>query len=59
MNVRFSPLALADLEGIRGYLMARSPQGAERIRMVIADAIERCALAPEIGSKTNEPGLFR
>jgi plasmid stabilization system protein ParE len=59
MTIRFSPVALGDLEGIRAYLLARSPQGAERVRQAIADAIERCALDPRIGSKTDEPGLFR
>lgn len=54
MNVRFSPLAFADLEGIRAYLMARSPQGAERVRSAISSAID-----PTVGSKTDEAGLFR
>ena len=59
MSVRFSPLALADLEGIRAYLVPRSPQGAERVRKAIAEAVDRCVLDPRTGAKTDEPGLFR
>ena len=59
MSVRFSPRALADLESIRAYLMPRSPQGAERVRRAIADAIDRCETDPRIESKTDEPDLFR
>lgn len=59
MTVRFAPLAVADLEGIRAYLVPRNPQGAERVRTAIADAIQRCALDPRIGNKTDESGLFR
>jgi plasmid stabilization system protein ParE len=59
MIVRFAPRALADLEDIRAYLVPRSPRGAERVRMAIAEAIDRCALNPKTGIKTDEPGLFR
>ena len=59
MIVRFAPRALADLEGIRGYLMPRNPQGAERVRRAINEAIDRFALNPGVGSKTDEPGVFR
>ena len=59
MSVRFSPLALADLEGIRAYLVPRGSQGAERVRKAIAQAIDRCALDPKTGATTDEPGLFR
>src|SRR5436190_5679288 len=59
MIVRFASRARADLEGIRAYLVPRNPQGAERVRRAIAEAIDRCALNPIIGSKTDEPGVFR
>ncbi len=59
MTVRFSPRALADLEGIRAYLIPRSPQGAERVRRAIVDAIDQCERDPRTGTVTDEPGLFR
>ena len=59
MNVKFAPRALSDLEDIRAYLVPLSPQGAERVRRALADAIDRCALDPRIGSLTDEPGLYR
>ena len=59
MSVKFSPRALADLEAIREYLLPRSPQGAERVRIAIAEAIDRCALDPSIGIKTEEPDVLR
>lgn len=59
MTVRFAPRALADLERIRSYLLPRSPQGAERVRRAIAEAIDRCALNPHTGIKTDEPSVFR
>ena len=59
MSVKFSPRALADLEAIRAYLLPRSPQGAERVRIAIAETIDRCVLDPVLGSKTDEPGVLR
>ena len=59
MSVRFSPRALADLEGIRAYLVPLNPQGAERVRRAIAEAIDRCELNPKTGVRTDEPNLFR
>ena len=40
-------------------MVLRSPQGAERVRGAIADAIDRCEINPRIGIKTDEPALFR
>jgi plasmid stabilization system protein ParE len=59
MIVRFAPRALADIERIRKYLVPRNPQGAERVRRAVAEAIDRCALNPNIGSKTDEHGVYR
>ena len=59
MSVRSSPRALADIEDIRAYLLPRSPQGAERVRKAIAEAVDRCEADPRIGSKTDEPGVLR
>ena len=59
MTVRFSRQALADLDNIRAYLLPRNPDGAERVRRALADAIDRCALTPKTGTRTDEPALFR
>lgn len=59
MTVRFAPQALADLEESRAYLLAQSPQAAERVRIAIEAAIDRCASDPRLGIKTDEPNLSR
>ena len=59
MSIRFSPRALADLEDIRAYLVPLNPQGAERVRRAIAEAIDRSEHNPKTGTRTDEPGLFR
>ena len=59
MSVRFSPRALADLDGIRAYLVPLNPQGAERVRTAIAKAIDHCERNPKTGTRTDERGLFR
>jgi plasmid stabilization system protein ParE len=35
MRLRFTPLALADIEEIAGYLHARSPAAAKQVRQAI------------------------
>ena len=59
MSIQFSPRALADLEGIRAYLVPLNPHGAERVRRAIAEAIDRCERNPKTGTRTDEPGVFR
>ena len=54
MSVRFSPRALADLDGIRAYLVPLNPQGAERVRTAIAKAIDHCERNPKTGTRTDE-----
>jgi len=59
MNVRFAPRALADLEGIRDYLVPLSPRGAEHVRAEIAAAVDRIVEFPRTGNMTDEAGLYR
>jgi toxin ParE1/3/4 len=53
LNVRLSPRAIADLEEIRAYLGARSPQGTERVRRRIEQTIDTLADYPGIGRPTD------
>jgi hypothetical protein len=53
--VRFDPRALADLESIRDYLVARSPSGAERVRNHLMATIDRLTDFPLLGRATDEP----
>ena len=53
LRVRLTPLAEADLTGIRAYLIPRSPQGAENVRLAIEASIDRLAEFPGIGRPTH------
>jgi plasmid stabilization system protein ParE len=53
--VRFDPRALADLEAIRDYLVARSPSSAERVRGHLMATIDRLSDFPLLGRATDEP----
>lgn len=55
--VRFDPRALADLEAIRDYLVARSPSGAERVRSHLMATLDRLADFPLLGCATDEPSV--
>lgn len=51
--IRISPRVTADLEQIRAYLSARSPQGAERVRQRIEQTVDTLSDYPGIGRLTN------
>ena len=53
MKTRLTPRAYADLESIRGYLITRSPHGAERVRVAIADTVDLLAQFPHCGRDTD------
>lgn len=55
LSVRFDQRALNDLQEIRDYLLHRSPAGAERVRLHIAETIDRLADFPMLGRATDEP----
>ncbi len=57
MIITLSPRALADFDAIRSYLLSRSPQGAESVRLAIADTIDLLAQFPRAGRDTNIEGV--
>lgn len=57
MKVRLDQRAVDDLDEIRAYLMERSPGGAERVRLHMAETIERRGNFPFLGRTTDDPGV--
>ena len=53
MRVRLSTRAEADLAGIRDYLVARNPQGAENVRQAIEATIDLLAAVPGVARATD------
>ena len=59
MRLRYSPSALADLDGILAYIAARSPQGAHKVQTRIHAIIELLQQYPNSGSRTDDPTIRR
>lgn len=59
MRVRFTPRALAELDGVLDYIAARSPQGAARVRDRVRAALAALAEQPGTGARTSNPRLRR
>ena len=57
LNIRFDAKAVDDIAHIRDYLIERSPQGAERVRLHILAAINRLADYPFLGRPTDAPNV--
>lgn len=57
MIVSLSPRALADMTGIRDYLLPLSPMGAESVRAALADTIELLRQFPRAGRETDIAGV--
>lgn len=57
LKIRFAPRALNDLSEIRSYLTQHSPLGAERVRVHIAETVERLSDFPRLGRATDEPDV--
>ena len=57
LKVRFAPRAIADLDDIRAYLVARDRRGAERVRQRIEQAITTLSDFPKIGRPTHLAGV--
>jgi len=51
VKLRYSPRATSDLEAIAGYLKARSPQGAVRVRDAILATLRDIATFPRLGRR--------
>ena len=58
-RLRYTLPALADLEAILDYIVARSPQGARRVQSRIRAVIELLTQHPFIGTRTNDPAIRR
>lgn len=59
MRVRFTPRALAELDGILSHIGAHSLQGARRVGDRVRAALETLAEQPGIGARTSDPRLRR
>lgn len=59
MRLRYTLLALADLEQMLDYVAERSPQGAIRIHTRIRAILDLLLDYPLIGTPTSEPGVRR
>jgi toxin ParE1/3/4 len=57
MIVRYTPRAERNLEAILLYISERSPGGARNVWRSITTAVDVLADNPEIGVKTNRPGV--
>lgn len=53
MKLRLSCRAERDIEDIRSYLIARSPQGADRVRVSLSAAFDLLELFPYSGRATS------
>jgi plasmid stabilization system protein ParE len=54
MKVELAPRAIADLQSIRDFLLARNPQGAENVRHAIDATISFLADFPGLGRERPE-----
>jgi plasmid stabilization system protein ParE len=59
VRIRFTPRALAELDGVLGYVAARSPQGAQRVGDRVRAALAALAEHPGMGERTSNPRLRR
>ena len=57
MRARFSPRAISDLDSIREYLLPRSPQGAESVRLAIAETVALLEQFPRAGRESTISGV--
>jgi addiction module RelE/StbE family toxin len=59
MKLRFTKLAIADLENILDYITERSPQGAKRVHARIQAVLDLIAKQPGIGAQTDKSSVRR
>jgi toxin ParE1/3/4 len=57
MKLRFTPRAIADIEGIADYIHARNPRAARRVRAAIYDSLQNLILFPYIGRQQKAEGV--
>jgi len=59
VRLRYTALALADLDAVLDYIAARSPQGARRVQARLRAVIALLASHPRIGARTDDPAIRR
>lgn len=59
MKLRYTRLALADLENILDYIAATSPQGAQRVQRRLRQITDLLLAFPEAGIRTADPLIRR
>jgi toxin ParE1/3/4 len=59
MRLRYTPLALEDLESILEYIADRSPQGAKRVQARIRAVTNQLLQFPLSGAVTANPAIRR
>ena len=59
MRLRFTGPALADLDSIFEYIVARSPSGSRRVQARIKAVVDLLRMHPLIGTKTDDPVIRR
>ena len=59
MRLRFTRVALADLDAIFDYIAAESPRGAKRAQTRIHAIIDLIAEHSQIGARTDNPAIRR
>ena len=59
MRLRFQRRALRQIDEALGYVQARSPQGAAKIRARLVANLDVLRMQPHAGVKTSIPGVRR
>jgi toxin ParE1/3/4 len=57
MIVRYTDIALAEVDEIMAYIAERSPRGAANVRRAIENAVERLEEQPYSGRRTEISGV--
>jgi toxin ParE1/3/4 len=57
MIVRYTDIALAEVDELLAYIAERSPQGAANVRRAIEDAVSRLEEQPFSGRQTDISGV--
>jgi toxin ParE1/3/4 len=57
VRLRYTPRALADLDGILDYVASQSPQGATRVHARIQRMVSLLPSHPDIGLRTEDPTI--
>lgn len=59
MRVRYTALALAELEDILDYIALHSPRGVRRVQARLQAVIDLLSQFPGMGSTTDDPSIRR